>query len=424
MTDGPLTRQPIWFPYAQMRTARVPYRVVRAHGTRLVLDDGRELIDGVASWWCAIHGYAHPQIDAAAREQLGQMAHVMLGGLTHTPAERLAARLVELTPTGLDHVFFGDSGSVGVEIALKMALQYWFNQGHRDKHRFLALEKAYHGDTTGCMSVGDPAEGMHRRFAGLVPRQVFAPAPRGGFDDDPAAVDTSIDALRACIVTHHHELAAVIMEPILQAAGGFNLMSPRYLAAARELCHDHDVLLILDEVATGFGRTGRLFAAEHADITPDILVLGKALTAGYLGHSATLATGQVYDAFLSDDLGDAFMHGPTFMGNPLACAIALAGIDVFQRDDYLGKIARIEAILQEELGSLRHPAIKDVRILAATGAIHVHDPAVLKGARAFAAERGAWLRSFDNYLYTMPAYIIADDDLRHLCTIMRDWFAR
>lgn len=326
-----MPHNPLWYPYAQMQTMPEPLDVVSASGTRLRLSDGRELIDAIASWWCVIHGYAHPELNRAACEQIGKLPHVMLGGLTHEPARRLASELVRITPEGLDHVFFGDSGSVGVEIALKMAIQFWQNRGAVKKTRFLALEKAYHGDTTGAMSVCDPVEGMHALFAPLLPKHLFLLPPRGGFDATPEEVAADIAKLEQTLAEHHRELAAMILEPIVQAAGGFNIYSPDYLRQVRRLCEQYEVLLICDEVATGFGRTGRLFACEHAGVCPDILVLGKGLTAGYLGHSATLATDRVYGAFLGQDAGRCFMHGPTFMGNPTACAVALKSIELIDR---------------------------------------------------------------------------------------------
>ncbi len=328
----------LWLPYTQMRTRGDWPRVVSAEGVYLHLADGRRVIDAVASWWCAIHGYAHPELNQAVRDQLDRIAHVMLGGLVHQGAIDLADKLVEITPPGLNHVFFGDSGSVGVEIALKMAVQHWANRGRPGKGKIVALSGAYHGDTTGCMSVCDPEEGMHQRFAGIVPRQFFVAGPRRcRHDREPAPTDLDADVgpLDQLLAAHADEIAAVIVEPLLQAAGGFRMHHPAYLRALRESCDRHGVLLIFDEVATGFGRTGRMFAAEHARVTPDIMVLGKALTAGYLGHSATLATSAVYEAFLGDDAHTALMHGPTFMGNPLACAVALRSIDIFQRESYL-----------------------------------------------------------------------------------------
>jgi adenosylmethionine---8-amino-7-oxononanoate aminotransferase len=408
-----------------MQTLAPPYEVVRAQGTRLFLRDGRVLTDAIASWWCVIHGYGHPELNRALRAQLEDFAHVMLGGLVHAPAQRLADRLVALTPRGLDHVFFADSGSVGMEVAMKMAVQYWRNQGVTGKLRFLSLRHGYHGDTTGVMSLGDPDEGMHHRFAGYLPRQHFVPPPEGMGDGRGAirrSVDEAVSLLEAALHAHGHEIAAMTCEPLIQAAGGFNFYPPSYLAEARRVCDAHDVLLVCDEVATGFGRTGTLFACEQAGITPDILVLGKGLTAGYLGLSATLATGRVFAAFLGDDESKAFLHGPTFMGNALATSVALASIDIFQREDYLGKIARIEAILREELLDLGGPRIRETRVFGACGIVEVNHGRDLDGLQEFAAGRGVWLRPFGRVVYTMPAYVIDEADLRAICRTMRAWF--
>jgi adenosylmethionine-8-amino-7-oxononanoate aminotransferase len=410
-----------------MQGLEIPYEVVRAEGTRLHLRDGRVLTDAIASWWCVIHGYHHPELDAALREQLDDFAHVMLGGLYHQPAQRLADRLVALAPAGLAHVFFADSGSVGMEVAMKMAVQYWRNQGVAGKHAFLSLRHGYHGDTTGVMSLGDPDEGMHHLFAGYLPRQHFVPPPEGmgdGRGEIRRSVDEALSALGAALGEHGHEIAAMACEPLMQAAGGFNFYPPAYLAQARRLCDEHGVLLICDEVATGFGRTGTLFACEQAGITPDIMVLGKGLSAGYLGLSATLATDRVFAAFLGEERDKAFMHGPTFMANALACSVALTSIDIFQRDGTLAKIKRIEAILREELDGLHGSRIRETRVFGACGVVEVNDRGDLDGVSAFAAERGVWLRPFDRVVYTMPAYVMDEADLRLICQTMRAWFGQ
>jgi adenosylmethionine---8-amino-7-oxononanoate aminotransferase len=419
--------QTLWFPYAQMLGLEIQNEVVRAEGVHLHLRDGRTLVDAIASWWCVIHGYNHPELNAALRAQAEDFAHVMLGGLTHAPAQRLADKLVALAPPGLAHVFFADSGSVGMEVAMKMAVQYWQNLGVQGKHAFLSLRHAYHGDTTGVMSLGDPDEGMHRLFAGYLPKQHFVPPPEGmgdGRGEIRRSVDEALSALAAALRQHAHEVAALACEPLLQGAGGFNFYPPAYLTEARRLCDEHDVLLICDEVATGFGRTGTLFACEQAGITPDIMVLAKGLTAGYLGLSATLATDPIFQAFLGEGQDKAFMHGPTFMGNALACAVALASIDIFERDRTLDKIQRIEEILREELLSLRAPTLRETRVFGACGVIEVHDPSAWLGMQAFAAERGVWLRPFDKVAYTMPAYMIDEASLRQVCQTMRAWFTR
>jgi adenosylmethionine-8-amino-7-oxononanoate aminotransferase len=404
----------------------VPNQVVRAEGVRLHLADGRILLDAISSWWCVIHGYNHPDLNAALCAQLKDFAHVMLGGLTHAPAQQLADRLVTIAPPGLTHVFFADSGSVGMEVAMKMAVQYWKNQGVAGKHAFLSLRHAYHGDTTGVMSLGDPDEGMHRLFAGYLPKQHFVAPPEGMGEGRGAirrSVDEALSALADALRDHGPSLAAFVCEPLLQGAGGFHFYPPSYLAEARSLCDEHEVLLICDEVATGFGRTGTLFACEQAGITPDIMVLAKGLTAGYLGLSATLATHRVFAAFLGDGPDRAFMHGPTFMGNALACSVALESLRIFERDDYLAKIQRIEVILCEELLDVRAPCIREARVFGACGVVEVLDPSAWHGLQAFAAERGVWLRPFDNVVYVMPAYVIDEASLRQICHTIRAWFA-
>jgi len=424
---GAARAQTLWYPYAQVLGLEVQHEVARATGTRLELADGRVLIDAIASWWCVIHGYNHPELNAAARAQLDDFAHVMLGGLTHRPAQRLAERLVALAPPGLAHVFFADSGSVGMEVAMKMAVGYWRNLGARGKHAFLSLRHGYHGDTTGVMSLGDPDEGMHRRCAGFLPRQRFVRPPEGMGDGRGAirrTVDEALTELRAALRKHGPVLAAMTCEPLLQAAGGFNFYPPAYLAEARRLCDAHDVLLICDEVATGFGRTGTLFACEQAGITPDILVLGKGLSAGYLGMSATLATERVFAAFLGEDDERAFMHGPTFMGNALACSVALAGLDLFERDHYLAKIATLEAILRDELVGWRARKVREARVFGACGVVEARDERALDGLQDFAAARGVWLRPFYRVAYTMPAYVMDERSLRRVCRTLRAWFER
>jgi adenosylmethionine-8-amino-7-oxononanoate aminotransferase len=401
-------------------------QVARAQGVRLHLRDGRVLIDAIASWWCVIHGYNHPELNAALRAQLDDFAHVMLGGLTHAPAQRLADKLVALAPPGLAHVFFADSGSVGMEVAMKMAVQFWRNQGVDGKHRFLSLRHAYHGDTTGVMSLGDPDEGMHRLFAGALAEQFFVPPPEGMGDGRGAirrSVDEALAFLDSALRENAQDIAAFVCEPLMQAAGGFNFYPAAYLTEARRLCDAHQVLLICDEVATGFGRTGTLFACEQAAITPDIMVLAKGLTAGYLGLSATLATHRVFEAFLGENQDRAFMHGPTFMGNALACAVALESARIFERDGYLGKIRRIEEILREELLDLRAVTIRETRVFGACGVVEVHDSSAWRGLQDFAASRGVWLRPFDKVVYTMPAYVIDEPSLRQVCQTLRAWFA-
>lgn len=415
------TGNALWYPYAQMKDLEVNHQVQTAEGVHLHLTDGKRLIDGISSWWCVTHGYHHPELDQAIKDQLDKYAHVMLGGLSNEPALNLSQKLVEITPEGLNHVFFGDSGSVGVEVALKMATQYWHNLGRANKKKIIALNKAYHGDTSGCMSVCDPAEGMHNLFSGITPQQYFLDAPESGYEPDLALLKQELDTIEAFMRSEHQHCAALIVEPLMQAAGGFNLYSPEYLKQVKALCEKYEILLIADEVATGFGRTGTLFACEQADICPDIMVLGKGLTAGYLGHSATLATTEIFNAFLSDDPSKAFMHGPTFMGNALACSVGLKSIEIFQRDRYLERIKHIETHLKNSLLPVQSKKIKAARVLGATGVFEVHDKSVLADAQAFAIERGVWLRPFESYLYTMPPYIIDDESLTKITDVMLEW---
>ncbi|MDX1714640.1 MAG: adenosylmethionine--8-amino-7-oxononanoate transaminase [Halomonas venusta] len=417
---------PVWHPYAHLKTQAPAPKVVGGSGSHFTLENGERLLDATCSWWCMIHGYGHPRLVAAIREQAGELCHVMLGGLTHDPADQLARELVRITPDGLNHVFYSDSGSVGMEVAMKMALQYQVLIGHPEKCKMLSLMKAYHGDTTGCMAVCDPEEGMHSLFASLLPQHHFAPAPSAPFNAAPEQVADDLAALRDVLEKHHHEIAALLMEPLLQAAGGLNMTSPGYLRGARALCDEFGVLLIFDEVATGFGRTGKLFAANHADVTPDIMVLSKGLTGGYLGHAATLANDRVHDAFVGDSANHAFMHGPTFMGNPLACRVALESLRVFEEECYLDKIAALSQQLSRALvddSTLNaHPAVADVRVLGATAVIEAHSAETLKGVGQFARERGVWLRPIGRWLYTMPAYIATDADITQITDVMKAWF--
>lgn len=413
----------LWHPYTQMKTAPPPYEIASAKGVYLKIKNGPRLIDAIASWWCVIHGYNHPKLNKAVTAQLKKMAHIMLGGLTHEPAQTLADKLVQITPAGLNHVFFSDSGSVGVEIALKMALQYWQNKNQPEKNKFIAFKKAYHGDTFGAMAVCDPQEGMHRRFGSMLAKHIFLPAPDMGLNPDPKKLQRAVTHLDHALKKHAHHLAGCIIEPIVQAAGGFNFYAPEYLTALRRLCSKYNVLLITDEVATGFGRTGKLFACEHAEITPDIMILGKGLTAGYMGHAATLSTSEVFNAFYQDNSEAALMHGPTFMANPIACAVALKSIEIFKNKHYLKKIKKIETQLKKELSGIKSKSIKSHRILGAIGVIEVFDPKTLIGLQEFAFKHGVWLRPFGAYAYIMPSYTIAKKELNKITATLKKFFS-
>ena len=403
-----LDRAHVWHPYGPMPGRSDPYVVAGADGVRLTLADGRELIDGMSSWWAAIHGYRHPVLDAALIEQSRRMSHVMFGGLTHAPAVELAATLVELTPDGLEHVFLCDSGSVGVEVAIKMALQAQRALGHPGRRRLATWRGGYHGDTFHPMSVCDPAGGMHSLWTGVLPAQVFAGPPPAEFDAGYAG------ELADLIGRHRDKLAAVIVEPVVQGAGGMRFHHPAYLRVLREVTAAHGVLLIFDEIATGFGRTGSLFAADRAGVTPDIMCLGKALTGGYLTLAATLCTPAVARAISAGD-GGSLAHGPTYMGNPLACAVANASIGLLRAQDWAFEVRRIEGGLRAGLEPLRGaPGVADVRILGAIGVVQLaHDFDVAK-ATAAAVDSGVWLRPFRDLVYTMPPYVTGDADVARI----------
>lgn len=398
----------IWYPYEQLKTMRPPYEIVDAHGVYLCTRD-RELIDSVSSWWSVIHGYKHPQLNQAIHQQVDQFSHVMLGGLTHRPAQALADKLREFLPGDLNYSFFSDSGSVAVEVALKMALQFYMNRGETQRTMVLALEHAYHGDTFKTMEVGDD-EDYHFVL------QAYGPSP------NVVHIPTEISALEQAFRQYHDRLNCLLVEPLLQGAGGMRMYDVSFLRRARELCDQYGVLLIFDEVATGFGRTGHRFVADL--VLPDILVLGKALTGGYIGHAATVANQKVFDGFYDNNPDHALMHGPTFMGNPLACSVALKSIELFETQDYLSKIRRIEAITRREMAGFSHPKVKEVRIMGGCVCVEVTDPACLQGYQQFAYQRGVFSRPFLRYLYAMVPYIITEDQLVQVLDTMKAWFAQ
>ena len=412
----------IWHPYAPASGGAEVFPVVSASGVRLTLADGRELIDGMASWWCAIHGYNHPELNRAVETQLHQMSHVMFGGLTHEPAVQLAQLLVDLTPPALDRVFFSDSGSVAVEVAMKMAIQYWYSIGKPQKQKLLSLRNGYHGDTFGAMSLCDPVTGMHHLFGASLSQQLFAPAPACAFDTN--CEDSDFDEMKTLVSQHCDELAAVIVEPVVQGAGGMRFYSPQYLVRLRALCEEYDVLLIFDEIATGFGRTGKLFALEHAAVVPDILCLGKALTGGYMTLAATLCTGRISSGISNSDAG-AFMHGPTFMANPLACATALASIKLLLSQPWQDTIARLHTQLTAGLAPARDlPNVADVRTLGAIGVIELYEAADLRVVQPMFVERGVWVRPFGKLVYAMPPYVMGSADVGVLTAAMVDVVAQ
>lgn len=409
-----LDRAHVWHPYAAPGTEVLP--VVSAQGVRITLADGRELVDGMASWWAAIHGYRVPELDAAAQAQLGRMSHVMFGGLTHAPAVELAKLLVDITPAGLDRVFLCDSGSVSVEVALKMAVQYQAAAGRPDKSRMLTIRRGYHGDTLGPMAITDPVTGMHHLFRHILPRHVFVDAPTCRFDE-PATED-DLAPMRAALAERQHEIAAVVLEPVVQGAGGMRFYSPGYLAGVRRLCDEYGTLLICDEIATGFGRSGKLFASEWAGISPDILCVGKAMTGGYLTMAATLCTDDVAHTISSGE-GGAFMHGPTYMGNPLASAVAKASIELLLSRDWQGEVAGIEAALRTGLEPARGlPGVTDVRVLGGIGVIEFDEPLDMATTTKLVTDAGVWLRPFGRLLYTMPPYVTGPDDLGLITSTM------
>ena len=402
----------VWHPYSSVTKPIPAYEVVSAKGVHLELADGRQLIDGMSSWWCAIHGYNHPVLNAAAKDQIDRMSHVMFGGITHSPAVTLCETLVDITPEGLDKVFLSDSGSVSVEVAIKMAFQYWISKGQPEKNKLLSLKGGYHGDTFAAMSVCDPTNGMHHIFDQVLPQHHFAPKPQIGFDQPWDRSD--IAEFKSIIENQHQNIAAVILEPVVQGAGGMNFYSPEYLRQVRQLCDKHEVLLIADEIATGFGRTGKLFACEWAQITPDIMCLGKSLTGGYMTLAATICTEKISHG-ICDGEASCFMHGPTFMGNPLACAVANASIEQLLSEDWQSNIARIETVLKQQIEPFTHlNTVADTRVLGAIAVVEMKQPVKLADIQRQFVARGIWVRPFGRLVYVMPPFIMSNQDLESL----------
>ena len=411
-------KQHVWHPYASVTNPLTVYPVVSARGVRLTLEDGRELIDGMASWWAAIHGYNHPVLNAALCAQLEKMAHVMFGGLTHPAAVQLAARLVEITPKALTKVFFADSGSVSVEAALKMAIQYHAAAGRPERTRILTVRRGYHGDTFGAMGVSDPENGMHHLFAGMLPEHLFADAPTCTRDEDWD--DADIASMKALFKSHGNEIAAVILEPLIQGAGGMRFYCPEYLRRTRALCDHYGALLIFDEIATGFGRTGTLFALEQADVVPDILCLGKAMTGGYMTLAAVLTNDQTAAGVCAGEPG-LFMHGPTFMANPLACAVALSSINLLLESPFQQRTAAIETHFREALEPCRNLShVADVRVKGAVGVVELTRPVDMEWIEEAFIRRGVWVRPFGKLVYLMPPLVMEEDDLSHLTSAVVD----
>lgn len=408
-------QQHVWHPYTSTLNPLPCYPVESADGVYLKLEDGREIIDGMSSWWSTIHGYNHPALNQAAKAQIDKMSHVMFGGITHQPAVELCKKLVDMTPAPLQHVFLADSGSVAVEVALKMALQYWHAKGER-RPKFLTVKHGYHGDTFAAMSVTDPNNSMHSLYKGFLPEHIFAQSPECQFDEEWNEED--VQDFKNKLESHQNDVAAVIIEPIVQGAGGMRIYHPTFLKRVRELCDQFGILLIADEIATGFGRTGKLFACEHAGISPDIMCVGKALTGGYMTLSATLATKQVADTVCGGEAG-CFMHGPTFMGNPLACAVANASLELLQQGQWQQQVANIEKQLAEalpEIGKL--DKVKDVRWLGAIGVVELYEPVDMAKIQKDFVDNGVWIRPFGTLVYIMPPFIIKPQELSRLTSAM------
>ena len=409
--DIDFDRKHIWHPYTSMLDPSPVYPVVSAEGCEIILEDGTRLIDGISSWWCVIHGYNHPELNEALMAQITSVSHVMFGGFTHQPAITLAKKLLEIAPVGLNKVFFSDSGSVSVEVAIKMSIQFWQAQGKPEKKQLITIRGGYHGDTIGAMSVCDPISGMHSVFKGVVSEQIFSERPKCGFEK--SWNDNFIHDLEVKLERHHQDLAALILEPVAQCAGGMWFYAPLYLRRAKELCEQYDILLIVDEVATGFGRTGKMFACEWAGITPDIMCVGKGLTGGYMSLAATLATDKVAIGV------STLMHGPTFMANPLACSVAIKSVELLHKMDWQKKVFNIEKILRVGLSPLAlNNAVKDVRFLGAIGVVETKEAIDVALFQKKAVEMGVWLRPFGNLIYVMPAYVISEEQLKTIINVI------